>query len=372
MKRLFYYSVAVALSFLFLSSCNKLEDDFAKADFQDFQDFELVKLSDFVDSSVSLRSAFQEREIEDQMVIRFKDELAYEQTIEQLQDKSKGQQLAWTRNVRGFISLREIFEQAMKDIDDVDETEATYLAFMKKYEKYLYFPLFKEDAGVYMPIAELELTAIASPDGYVIIGNEVKNLKNINSYADLQATGQAYYSLNPVSSNEVSTRNWQPGMPLFSNTSQFIGNEEVIPWEKNAAGDRQIQFKLGRLSNKKNINPIGCCTPGFQFRINLKLEISFRKSSIFGWVNYSGDTDSTIKLTAGNSTHTHPHKETNTFSSHDWKSPDLLYSTTGQYHLSKPLFSVPAVTAVITTAFSGFPNVLVKNFFLPVAYFIES
>jgi hypothetical protein len=113
---------------MILSSCNQSADELIKSDTIKNNDFELVKLSEFVDSNVALRYALEQKEALDQVVIRFRDELAYKQTIEKLQAMSKREQLTWTQALKGFTSLREIFEQAMKDVDTIGETEVTYMA----------------------------------------------------------------------------------------------------------------------------------------------------------------------------------------------------------------------------------------------------
>lgn len=348
------------------------EEDFMESKMQKDQTFELVNLNDYLSSNSTLRSAIQQ---EDQIVIKFKDELAYESTIENIRTMSKDEQLAWSQTL-GFNSLQRIYEQAMMDVDAVDETEVSYMAFKEKYDKYLYFPMHKEDMGFYMPIIEQDKAVVSSIEGLVIIGNEIRNLNDITSYADLQVTGQAYYSID----ENVSTR----AIPVGYNTkSDFIGKEIDSGWFEDSNHDRKLRIKIGRKSNKANINPIPpnpsnpYGTPGFAFGMNLKLEISFRKKTWLGWVNYSSETRTNMTFTIGGRNYPYTHNE-NGASSHDWTDAyPLPFNFTGQYlNAVKPIYFTPAIGASFNTYYRAFDtpdgtSTIRWSYQLPGEYFVE-
>lgn len=360
--------VIISLLALITFSCNN--EDNSLSDMQQNNDFELVNLKDFADTSLTLRSATTEN----QLVLRFKDEAAYERTVEKLQGMSKEERLRWTTTLEGFNSLQEIFNQAMVDVDDVDETEASYMAFKEKYDQYLYFPMYKEDMGFYIPVVEQEKAAFINSNGLVIIDNEVKSLRNITCYADLQKTGQAYYSLD----ENISTR-----ISVGANTcGDFIGEEIDSGWFQDKDNDRKLRFKFGRKGNKKNINPIPpsasnpYATQGNQFEMKLKLEISFRKKTWIGWVNYSSETKTTMKFIINGKPYDYTHNESGN-SSHDWTDKYALpYGLTGSYLGARPIFVTPVVSATFSTYYRAFDTIdgtsIIKwNCTLPSVNFTE-
>lgn len=359
----------ISLLALITFSCNNEDNLLLKPDVQQNNDFELVSLKDFVDTNLTLRSATTEN----QLILRFKDEAAYERTVEKLHEMSEEERLRWSTTLEGFNSLQEIFNQAMIDIDDVDETEASYMAFKEKYDQYLYFPMYKEDMGFYMPVVEQEKAAFVNSNGLVIIGNEVKSLKNITCYADLQKTGQAYYSPD----EEVSTRAIISGVDSKTG-SDFIGKEIDSGWFHDKDNDRKLRFKFGRKSNGKLINPTNT-SPGFQFKMHLKLEISFRKKTWIGWVNYSSKTVTTMIFRGSdNIPITKSHTEDGA-SSHDWKDSQSLTwgSTSDRLSNGAPVFYTQPISAEFKTDYRAFDGVdgtsIIKwNCYLPGATFVES
>ncbi|WP_080905134.1 DUF4848 domain-containing protein [Parabacteroides sp. Marseille-P3160] len=368
MEKTFKFVLFVALiSFL---SCNN-ENEFVKPDIQQIKDFELVNLKDFTGTKSTLKTAVQQ----EQFVLRFKDEAAYEKVIGELQKMSKKERLIWGTNLEEFNSLQKIYEQAMKDIENVDETEVSYMTFKEKYDRYLYFPMYKEDMGFYIPMIEQEKAIIANADGLIIIGDEVKNLKNITSYSDLQITGQAYYTPGKM----ISTRATAYG----SINSDFIGEEIDSGWFKDKDGDRKLRFKIGRKSNKGNINPIPpdfsnpYGTPGFNFKMNLKLEISFRKKTWLGWVNYSSETKTNMQFIIEGKTYVYIHNEEGA-SSHDWMDANSLpWGFSGQYATDgHRLFYTNAIDASFSTFYRAFDtpdgsSIIRWSCTLPFTYFVE-
>lgn len=345
----------------------KTPDNISKVE----KDFEVVNISDYIGGSPTTKLRSSSNDGSSQTVLRFKDEAAYERTIAQLEAMSEEERSQWTKSLDGFNSLQAIFEKAMIDVDGVDETEESYMSFKAKYDKYLYFPMYEEDYGVYIPIIDQYIAPIANSEGLILVGDEVRNLKDIANYSDLQQSGRAYYDFENDSNIQTrSTKTWNID---GTNQSQYIGQEASSGWHKE--NGKKLKLKFGRRSNKKNINPTiprqgELPQPGGQFAMNLHLEVSFRKKTWVGWVNYSSvtDTQMTIKY-LGRTRSVSLHK--NNYSSHDWFDSENLPWTSAGVNDSRVVFSTPQVDANFITNFRGFKNTYRWACTLPVAYFIE-
>ena len=326
-------------------------------------DIEMVKISadgktfEKVDpSQVSLRSS----ETDASYALRFKSDAAYEATVSSINEAEEASVAgkAITDKCSGFKSLTEIFEEAMVWADkNLDETEASYKQWKSLYGEYLYFPEYKEDYGAYIPTSNIAAATVSNAKGLVVVGNEVKNVNDITTYKELQEKGHdAYYALEELPS--VSTR----ALPIYKTNDSFIGEEVEYGWLHDIDNDRKIRFKLGRKSNGKNIDPYynpstNQITPPNQFRIHLKLEISFRKKTWLGWSNYDSETSTNMEFYYVDYNLRDKPDDFNGsgWSSHDWEnSKEILYSPTGQYSNGRQIYSVTAVTATIKTHMRGF------------------
>lgn len=356
------------------SSCTNENSVTDQSSHQLTEEFEVVNLSDFIDTNSILKTTNKQVD-ENQTAIRFKNENAYENMIAEIQSMSKKEQLAWSAALEGFTSLQAVFEEAMIDVESIDETAASYMTFKEKYDQYLYFPMHSEDRGFYIPVIEQEKAVLANSDGLIIIGNEVKNLKNITCYADLQKTGQAYYSPE----NNTSTR----AAVNYNTKSDFIGEEIDSGWFHDKNNSKQFRFKIGRKTNGKyNINPVSPNSshpsgiPGFQFKMHIKLDVSFRKKTWMGWVNYSSETKTNIEFICNGITYQFTHNEKGP-SPHSWQmSSPLIYLFTDQYINYRPIYSVPAVNASLKTDYSAFEgadgtSIIRWDCILPVENFVE-
>lgn len=364
MKKSIVYQIKffITLFLLTLFSCNN-ESDIIDSKEQQIKDYELVSLKDYS----TLTKTFKSQDKQDPFILKFKDEASFERTLKQLQQMTYEERILWMQNLEGFNSLQDLFEQALSDFDNVDETESSYMAFKQKYEQYLYFPMYKEDMGFYLPIIEEEKAILANLNGLVIVGEEIRNLKNIFNYSDLQTTGKAYYDLN----NSMTLK--ATALVNSSTVSDFIGDEVDSGWFYDSDGDRKLRFKFGRKSNKQNINPIPPSTSGFNFRMYLKLEISFRKKTWLGWANYKSETNTNMKFFIEGREFTYNfHKKAD--SSHDWlDSNPLPWGITGNYDNGKPIYITPPISAEFRTEFRAFDGtpVIVWTCYLPEATFVE-
>lgn len=353
-KRRIIHFVLFSCALALFNACSnddldlKTQDNTSKIE----NDFEVVNINDYISGQTKTLKSSSEDEIS-QTALRFKDEAAYEKTIAKLESMSEEERSQWYKTLEGFNSLQAVFEKAMVDVEDVDETEKSYMSFKTKYDKYLYFPMYEEDYGVYIPIIEQDIAPVANPDGLVIVGNEVRSLKNIINYSDLQQSGQAYYEPTSVQTKALS--------PTANIRSQYLG-QASSGWERR--GSRKLQIKFGRKSNQ-----VVAPSP---FRLYLHMEVSFRKKTWIGWVNYSSITDTKVDYTISGVKYTYTlHK--NNYSSHDWfDNKDLPFARAGATTNGIAVYSTPAISASFRSEFRGFDQPYYWNCNLPEVLFTNN
>lgn len=355
------------------NACSNDELDLKTQDnsIKESKDIEVVDINDYLTEQTRMLKSISNEEIS-QKALKFKDEGVFERTKAKLENMSEEERSQWFETLDGFNSLQAIFDKAMEDVEFVDETEESYMNFKAKYDKYLYFPMYEDDYGVYIPMINQETASVTNPDGLIIVGNEVRSLKDIVSYSDLQQSGQAYYDVIEESSEQ--TRMLKSWNISGTNDSKHIGKEASSGWHRQ--NKRKLKLNFGRRSNRKNINPLppsypgDLPKPGGQFAMNLHLEVSFRKKTWIGWVNYSSitDTQMTIKY-SGRIKTASLHK--NNYSSHDWfDSEKLPWGTVGVQN-QRPVFQTPQIEANFVTNFRGFKNTFRWTCILPTTYFTE-
>lgn len=197
-------------------------------------------------------------------ILQFKDRTVLDETISHLKKMTNEERLEWEKEMN-FISLNSIYEKALDEVTIMEGTAEDYYNLKDEYQSYLYFPEYKEDYGVYLPVGDEEVASVLNKNGEVMIGDEVINMKDIFSYGDLQLTRNSLYDL------EV--------LPRLSN-KDYIGNQYDSGWSEH--GSRKCKLKAGRriMDVKKT-------------EIALHIEISFRKKGVFGWMNYKETTQTT-------------------------------------------------------------------------------
>ena len=271
MKKSFYLSM---LSIFFVACTNDLEEvtTFDEANFV-AKDVEVVDLSNGLQTKSS--------ENESEFILKFKDESTFNRIVKELSTGSDEAALAWEKNL-GFTSLNTIFNNAMKEAAYLDESENAYKTFKAKYSKYLYFPEYKEDYGAYLPVSKEEFAFVLNKNGEVMIGDEKRDFTDIETYAQLQLTGEALYDIDE-----------NIPMPLNFKEDDYIGNQYDSGWRENPEGDRRLKLKIGRRVYNRD-------TQTGYFALRLHFEISFRKKTWLGWSNYDSRTITTTTFTINN------------------------------------------------------------------------
>ncbi len=212
-------------------------------------------------------------------VLKFENITVFEATAKKLRSMTPNKQVEWYKSV-DFAPLYSYYLEALEKTNAKD---INYDEIKDKYANILYFPEYKEDYGIYLPVSKKEYAFLLNSKGEVMIGNEIYNFIDIKNYEALQRTGDALYLEAPSVLRASYNQNVYEG--------DYIGQQYVSDWmERNEA---RLRFKLGRYATK----------PGdikwYVYSWVLHLEIDVRvKLSNGSWTNTSGQTilDGSIKV----------------------------------------------------------------------------
>ncbi|MBO4826240.1 MAG: hypothetical protein J5506_03245 [Prevotella sp.] len=292
-------------------------------------------------------------------MLSFDSEAEFQEAIDVLNGLTPEEQQLWVKNHYGnFHSLEELYLKALEEAEDLDESEESFNAYKAKYDKYLYFASFLDDCGVYLPVTNKTMALLLNIDGNVRIAGEIRNMKDVDSYLQIQENGDALYSydLMPTRGNGAY---WQPR--YISHSTSFggessgnIGQEYDSYWWEQSK--RRIRLKCGRkgdtVSNYTDFY--------YGRRMRIHIEISFRKKTWLGWSNYSSSTTTTGTFTGGYNGSINFHKEAD--SSHDWYHdiPYTVVSGPGDIILYNS-----AIQANLELSFRGIGQLLYLNFTVP-------
>lgn len=256
--------------------------------------------------------------------------------IEQDEDYNKYEIINTISN--DFHSLIKVYQEAMNEAADLDQSRNAYLNYKNKYSAFLYFPMYGEDCGAYLPVSDKNIAYLLNPNGEVEIAGKRICLNNVGTYSDLQKLGWALYDYS-------ETRGWstpsyiQHVNQAFANESKNVGQEFDSGWYETS--DRKLRVKLGRKIENPN-SPV----------MKLHLEISFRKKTWLGWVNYSSKTETKGDFSGGYVGSIDYTKEAD--SSHDWYAIiPANYIGTYLDWLGNPHWTNPSIFATLKITFRG-------------------
>lgn len=205
-------------------------------------------------------------------MLSFDSEASFHQAVATLKSiDSWEEKEAWVKlNFGNFESMQSVYEAAANEAESLDDTKEEYMKFKNKYSS-LYFPMYEEDYGYYIPLKDLETAFLVNKDGDVCIAGNVVNKKDLSSYQELMYLGRAYYSngINLVA--EVATE-LKDGV--------VIGEKYESGWHKE--NGKKINFKARRLMRDG--------------ALKLHIEVSFRKKTWLGWTNYKSHTKLTGEI----------------------------------------------------------------------------
>lgn len=256
-------------------------------------------------------------------VLKFRDESVFLETLSLLENMTREERENWNKQFGDFKSLDQMYNLAMEEADNLDFTEEEYKQFKEKYSSYLYFPEYQDDFGAYIPFESLSYAYITDKKGRYMIGDEVVELNKINSYEQLQKSGQALYTLEELELNKTlkSAVVGYNNIKRVDVKNKFAGQVASNSFRGGRKNGKKLQFKVGRrIKPFTSPNPVGGNPVLHGVNTSLDVEISFRKKGFLGkWYNYSSETDT--EITCLNKTEKF-HKSG--VSSHDWTSQYLL------------------------------------------------
>lgn len=207
-------------------------------------------------------------------MLSFDSEASFQQAVETLKSIDSWEaKEAWVKaNYGHFCSMQSVYDTAMAEAENLGETEEEYAQFKNKYST-LYFPMYEEDYGYYIPMKDLNVASLVNENGEVCIAGKVVNKKDITSYNELMYLDRAYYS-NGISLIADAATELKDGA--------VVGERYESGWHKE--NGKKINFKARRLMRDG--------------ALKLHIEISFRKKTWLGWTNYKSHTKLTgeIKL----------------------------------------------------------------------------
>jgi hypothetical protein len=249
-----------------------------------------------------------------------------------------------------FYSLKKVYDAAMHDAADLDETRKSYMDYKNRYSPYLYFSDYADDCGAYLPVKNKDAAYLLNANGETTISGERVCMRNVTSYADLQEAGVAMYDAEET----VATRGWNPSYvshpeEAFSENSGNVGMEFDSGWWQE--GKRKVRVKCGRKIVNRN-SPV----------MKLHVEVSFRKKTWLGWANYSSETTTTGTFTGGYSGSINFHKEAD--SSHDWYQ---IITSVQPYQdpLGNPHWLNPQIEGNLTLDYRGIDHLLYLSVNVP-------
>lgn len=253
-----------------------------------------------------------------------------------------------------FISIQEIYGNALAEAENLEEDEASYLNFKERYSS-LYFPMIAEDAGFYIPMSNLNTAFLMNEKCEVRIGNTIKSMKDIVDYSQLVELGRAYYS-NPLNTTADSYTEFN-----FDGPKSNIPPTYEAGWRYNNDRDRMINLKMDRQVVKYLELPTYTVCES-----RLHIEISFRKKTWLGWVNYSSNTNIAGKFEYPNSVWAYELDKSNSGnSSHDiWFTiPIEVQPTSGASDLQGAYRAIfPKITATnLKIIYRGFADPISYN-----------
>lgn len=211
-------------------------------------------------------------------MLSFDSEASFQQAVETLKSMNSWEEKnSWLKaNFGNFQSMQFVYDTAMAEAENLGETEDEYRAFKDKYST-LYFPMYKEDYGYYIPLKDLAMADLVNENGNVIIAGNVVNKKDITSYNELMDLGRAYYG---ISQGMQSRAAGESETFIFQKDVEDVGSTWDSGWHKE--NGKKVKLKIRR----RIVN----------WTMLLHTEFCFRKKTWLGWTNYS--SNSTITGTA--------------------------------------------------------------------------
>lgn len=185
----------------------------------------------------------------------------------------------------GFVSLYDIFQNALNDVDSYYDHEGGYEEMKAKYPS-LFFPEVGDDISPYLPVSDRKLAMLADANGDVLIANQKVSLKDITTYQQLEDLG-----MTPPD-----------GIELMVERGDVVSGTNSIP--KTTVGQNKVWVNVKE--DKDHSIP------------TIKVEVCFRKKYFLGWSNHNSNSSATLGDGSGMGAYSKTYVSCHGFSSHDY------------------------------------------------------
>lgn len=264
---------------------------------------------------ISTRSGIQDISMTADSVLQIPDEETLEDLMAELNqfDTEYNKFQFLSQMVPGFVSIQDLYNQALIEADTVNfAANGAYENFKKRHPEF-YFANEDGDAGFYIPMEDQDLAYLVPASCEIIIGGVRRNYKDKNVYNKLKAKDLTYsYSQLTTSmpSYELNS-DWYPynttypfefkgkkvdPLPVQGYAdSPWFNNSKVVTNEK---GDTAITkpSRILKISSRRLAKL--CKKNGKKYwQGMIHFDVCFRKKGPFDkWINYKSKTSLSIKL----------------------------------------------------------------------------
>lgn len=179
----------------------------------------------------------------------------------------------------GFISLYDVYEEALSVAESYYEREGGYEEFKEKYSC-LYFPEYKNDYSAYLPVNDKDLAKLLTPNGELIIGGRLTNLNNIDAYEQLQELGWGI--------PDIDNHDYDKSESALSSLSTKATKTVILKAGKSYEENKK-KIWVDIKTYAPNLNPPSTC----------RFDVCFRKKGFLGaWYNHDAITDFFLRCTS--------------------------------------------------------------------------
>jgi hypothetical protein len=200
-----------------------------------------------------------------------------------------------------FHSLFDEYQQALDEADFYYQSEAGYEEFKAKYPS-LYFPEYKDDFSVYLPVSDESVSKLLNSEGKVLIAGKEEDFRDVFSYDKIKELGLAIPFIdNPeveipvVKESDIPTIEIDyPGSVLrssfnpqidtaFTRVDQFTGNMEGTESFPFYNSDKKTKLWVNSYIWESNVH---------HGLLMIYIDVFFRKKGFLG-IWYNGKASST-------------------------------------------------------------------------------
>ena len=233
-------------------------------------------------------------------ILSFSDETEFFNSVETIRKSDNNSIETRSETIESnFHSLFDEYQQALDEADFYYQSEAGYEEFKAKYPS-LYFPEYKDDFSVYLPVSDESVSKLLNSEGKVLIAGKEKDFRDVFSYDKIKELGLAIPFIdNPeveipvVKESDMSTKsivipgNFNPQTDTtFTRVDQFAGGME---------GNENFPFYNSDKKTKLWVNSYVWESNVHHGYLSLYITVSFRKKGLFG-VWYNGKASSNAWL----------------------------------------------------------------------------